>query len=34
MIKESVKRALYDSACDSKDLKDKFIDKLGLKAIM
>jgi hypothetical protein len=31
VIKELVKRALYDSACDSKDLKDKFMDKLGLE---
>ena len=31
VIKGSVKRALYDSACDSKDLKDKFMDKLGLE---
>ncbi|GAX62558.1 dTDP-4-dehydrorhamnose 3,5-epimerase and related enzymes [Candidatus Scalindua japonica] len=31
VIEESVKRALYDSACDSRDLKDKFMDKLGLE---
>ncbi|MCR4292793.1 MAG: hypothetical protein NUV76_07935 [Candidatus Kuenenia sp.] len=31
VIKESVKRALYDSACDNKDLRDKFQDKLGLE---
>jgi hypothetical protein len=31
VIEESVKTALYDSACDSKDLKEKFMDKLGLK---
>jgi hypothetical protein len=30
-IKETVKRALYDSACDSKDLRNKFQDKLGLE---
>ncbi|MCP5003731.1 MAG: hypothetical protein GY941_07220 [Planctomycetes bacterium] len=31
VMKGSVKRALYDSACDIKDLKDKFMDKLGLE---
>ncbi len=31
VIEISVKRVLYNSACDSKDLKDKFLDKLGLE---
>ncbi len=31
VIGKSVKRVLYDSACDSKDLKSKFMDKLELE---